>query len=190
MRGGAGLLCGSVGVCCASCDKVMNVGQWTDGDSWFVTQGTTGGPRSWHRAQGRDRRESPSLWLRKAVPDWRLPLCQGGGQAWAHRPLWYLSATWQALNMSCYCLVPPPSQFVRGNSVSISRVGKLRPWERPCSVVSACTYTVHTSSPLSPEWSETKTVMITSIRIIGWSKCRKLEIDQFSPLFFLPLLFS
>ena len=117
MRGSAGLLLETVGVCCASCVKVMNVGQWSDGDSWFVTQGTTGGLRSWHWAQGRDRRESPSLWLRKAVPDWRLPLCQGGGQAWAHRPSWYLLATWQALNMSCYCLVPP-SQFVKGNSVT------------------------------------------------------------------------
>lgn len=155
MRGGAGLLWGTVGVCCASCVKVMNVGQWTDGDSWFVTQGTTGGLRSWHWASGRDHRESPSLWLRKAVPDWRLPLCQGGGQAWAHRPLWYLLATWQALNMSCYCLVPP-SQFVKGNSVTKPGRETLRPWERPSSVVSAytvvCTYTVHTSSPLSPDW--------------------------------------
>lgn len=128
----------------------MNVGQWTDGDSWFVTQGTTGGLRSWHRAQGRDHRESPSLWLRKAVPDWSLPLCQGGGQAWAHRPSWYLLATWQALNMSCYCSVPP-SQFVKGNSVKRPRgkIGGL------CSVVSACTvvrtYADHTSSPKSPE---------------------------------------
>ncbi len=118
-----------MGVCCASCVKVMNVGQWTDGDSWFVKHGTTGGLQSWHRAQGRDRRESPSLWLRKAVPVWRLPLCQGGGQAWAHRPLWYLLATWQALNMSCYCLVLP-SQFVKGNSVTRPGRKTLRPWEQ------------------------------------------------------------
>lgn len=127
MRGGAGLLWGTVGVCCASCVKVMNVGQWTDGDSWFVTQGATGGLRSWHWAQGRDHRESPSLWLRKAVPDCRLPPCQGGGQAWAHRPSWYLSATWQVLNMSCYCFVLA-SQFVKANSVTAPGKETLRPW--------------------------------------------------------------
>lgn len=78
MRGGAGLLCETVGVCCASCVKVMNVCQWTDGDSWAVTQGTTGGLRSWHWTQGRDRRESPVAlaqdgcpWLEAApVPGW------------------------------------------------------------------------------------------------------------------------
>lgn len=114
----------------------MNVGQWTDGDSWFVTPWTTGGLRSWHWAQGRDHRESPSPWLQKAVPDWSLPLCQGGGQAWAHRPSWYLLATWQALNMSCYCSVPP-SQFVKGNSVTRPGMETLRPFK--------CCYSRHGS---------------------------------------------
>lgn len=63
----------------------------------------------------------------------------GRGQAWARRPLWYLSATWQALNMSRYCSVPP-SQFVKGNSVSVfPRARKPRLRERPSSVVSAYT---------------------------------------------------
>lgn len=117
------------------------------------------GLRSWHRAQGRDHRESPLLWLRKAVPEWRLSLCQGRGQAWAHRPSWYLSATWQVLNMSCYCFVLP-SQFVKGNSVKVLGRVMLRPWERPSSVVSAflvvCTYTVHIASPPieAVDWSD------------------------------------
>lgn len=73
---------------------------------------------SWQWMQGHDHRESPiPLWLVKAVPDWSLPPCQGGGQAWARRPSWYLLATWQALNMSCYCSVPP-SQFVKANCVT------------------------------------------------------------------------
>ena len=114
----------------------------------------------------------PLLWLRKGVPEWRLSLCQGGGQAWAHRPSWYLSATWQALSMSCYCWVPP-SQFVKGNSVTMSGRDTLRPWERPSSVVAAytvvCTYAAHISSPLSPDLdldryrlSPNKNVMKTS----------------------------
>lgn len=159
----------------------MNVGQWTDGDSWFVTQGTTGGLRSWHWAQGRDRRESPSLWLQKAVPDWSLPLCQGGGQAWAHRPLWYLLATWQALNMSCYCSVPP-SQFVNGNSVTRPGKEALRPFK--------CCFSLHSSlahpaphllnriTTDKADWSETKQFQ-EKLEIKNW-----LVLVTFSPPFF------
>ena len=35
----------------------------------LLHKGSTGGLCSWHRAQGHYHRESPLLWLRKAVPD-------------------------------------------------------------------------------------------------------------------------